>query len=97
MRLRFLRAAAEDYEDALRHYHGIEVELGQRFEHEVVQTVERVCEYPRAYARQSRRTRRALVNVFPYALYFQLRDDEILVTAVFRQNRDPRRWRARER
>jgi len=39
--------------------------------------------------------RRARVKLFPYALFYVVDGDELLVIACFHSRRDPRRWQSR--
>jgi len=39
--------------------------------------------------------RRALLQTFPYAVYFRVSDDAVVVFAVLHLSRDPRTWRVR--
>jgi plasmid stabilization system protein ParE len=42
-------------------------------------------------------TRRALLKRFPYAVYFAVDNEIIVVLAVFHTSRDPESWRRRSR
>jgi toxin ParE1/3/4 len=41
--------------------------------------------------------RRALLKRFPFAVFFELSDDRILIDAVFHCSQDPEKWRKRLR
>jgi plasmid stabilization system protein ParE len=43
----------------------------------------------------SREIRRALLQTFPYAVYFRVTDDAVIILAVLHLRRDPRTWRDR--
>jgi plasmid stabilization system protein ParE len=38
-------------------------------------------------------TRRARLRRFPFALYYEIEDERILILAVWHHRRDPRMWR----
>ena len=44
---------------------------------------------------QLRAVRRALTRQFPYAIYFSIEDDTILILAVLHTARDPAEWQQR--
>jgi len=68
--------------------------LGVRFGAEVDAAVARIVESPLAFPRVRGETRRAVVSRFPYALYFRMTDDAIVVLAV-QGRQDPSRWHRR--
>jgi plasmid stabilization system protein ParE len=39
--------------------------------------------------------RRAVVRRFPFAVFYEVMADEILILAVYHSRRDPERWKAR--
>ena len=69
--------------------------LGHDFLAEILATLKRIKENPEAWHSFSNRTRRCLVNRFPFGIIYQLRKDEILVVAVAHLHRKPAYWRNR--
>ena len=55
----------------------------------------RLRDSPLQFPLVSMDVRRALLPTFPYAVYFRVTDDAIVVLAVLHLRRDPRSWRAR--
>ena len=68
--------------------------LGKEFAQAVDELVDRIVENPLAYQRAYKETRRAVLSRFPYALYYRITDDEIVVQAVHGRQH-PSRWRNR--
>jgi plasmid stabilization system protein ParE len=54
----------------------------------------RIAENPLAFPRAHGEIRRATLHRFPYAIYFRLAGDEVVVLAVHGRQ-DPRRWQRR--
>ena len=80
--------------EAQRWYEGRRLGLGEESGAAVDATVARMVERPLAFPRVRGETRRAVFIRFPYALYFRVPDESIVVLAVHgRQN--PVRWRRR--
>ena len=77
-----------------RWYDARRAALGVDFAAEVRATVDRIVENPWAYQRVRGETRRAVLNRFPYALYYRVTVEEIVVLAVHGRQ-DPSRWRRR--
>jgi len=69
--------------------------LGRNFTDEIDRTIEAIRSYPESFALVHRNVRRALTRRFPYAVFYVLEAERIVVLAVFHQARDPKRWRAR--
>ncbi len=53
----------------------------------------RICEQPFAFQRAHDETRRGVLARFPYAVYFRLAGDDVVVLAVHGRQ-DPRRWQS---
>ena len=68
--------------------------LGKEFVQAVDELVSRIVENPLAYQRVHKDTRRAVLSRFPYAVYYRLAGDDIVVQAVHgRQHQS--RWQSR--
>lgn len=48
-----------------------------------------------AFARVHHEIRRVRLRRFPYAIYYRILSDEIVVLAVMHGRRQPRRWQSR--
>jgi plasmid stabilization system protein ParE len=69
--------------------------LGQVFGSAVEAAITSAVQNPFAYPRVHSDTRRVLVKRFPYAVYFQVLPEELVVLALIHGRRHPRRWQAR--
>lgn len=90
---RFTSPALSELKEAALYYDHKDKGLGARFLDEIDETVERITRFPRAWHPMSARTRRCRTHRFPFGLLYQIRPDEILITAVMDLRRDPQRWR----
>ena len=91
-RYRFTSAALSELRDAILYYEQNEAGLGTKFLDEIDATTDRIVRFPHAWHPLSARTRRCRTHRFPFGLLYQVRRDEILVTAVMDLRRDPKRW-----
>jgi hypothetical protein len=66
MRAEFLAPAAAEFSEAVAYYESRREGLGSEFAAEVRRTIDRVLQYPDAWAPLSPRTRRCRTNRFPY-------------------------------
>jgi plasmid stabilization system protein ParE len=95
MQFRFVPEAETELAEARLWYgfqrDGLDVELMQRID----ETLERIINAPRRFPRVHRKLRRAIVKQFPFAVFYEVRKDEIVVFAVFHSRRDPKRLTSR--
>ena len=75
-------------------YEGRRPGLGAEFRAALDETIERIADNPMQFRLVQGETRRAILNRFPYAVYFRVSDKEIVVLAVHGRQH-PRRWQSR--
>jgi len=68
--------------------------LGAEFGQAVDDIISRISENPLAFPGAHGETRRATLRRFPYAIYFRILDDDVIVLAVHGRQH-PRRWQSR--
>ena len=95
MRIVVRPAAAADIDEAFLWYEGQRPDLGHEFLAAAQTLIDAVAQYPLRYPVVRRNTRRALLRRFPYAIYFRIYDEAIVVVACMHGRRNPRRWQAR--
>ena len=69
--------------------------LGREFVDALRATYDRVIDGPLHYQHLRSGIRRALLRRFPYAVYFAVEDDVVVVLAVLHVSRDPAEWQRR--
>ena len=69
--------------------------LGHPFRAEIDGVVQRMADNPRQFSVVFKTLRRARAKKFPYALYFLIEPDALLIVACFHASRDPRQWQKR--
>jgi len=70
-------------------------QAGREFRADVETTIQLIGTQPEIFARIRGDIRHALLRRFPYAIYFQILDDHIVILAVMHGHRDPDVWRSR--
>jgi len=88
-------AAAADIDEAFLWYEGQRPGLGSEFLASAQTVVDAIAQHPLRYPVIRRNTRRALLRRFPYAIYFRVYGEVIVVVACMHGRRNPRRWQAR--
>lgn len=75
-------------------YEGRQPGLGAAFRTALDEVLDQVVENPLLFRRVRGETRRAILDRFPYAVYFRLVGDEVIVLAVHGRQHE-RRWQSR--
>ena len=88
-------AVEADIEAALNWYELEQPGLGLEFLKELRAAYYRILESPFGYQDLRSGIRRALTRRFPYAVYFSIEDDVIVVVAILHTARDPSEWQFR--
>ncbi len=87
--------ARRDIEEASRWYETQQTGLGNDFLDEVQHAFSRIAENPLAYPVVHRETHRALVQRFPFGIFYQISGGIAVVVAVMHSSRHPKRWMSR--
>ncbi|MBI5055923.1 MAG: type II toxin-antitoxin system RelE/ParE family toxin [Nitrospirae bacterium] len=95
MKIRFFAPAEAEFLDAVSYYNTQSEGLGYEFAAEVNRTIQRIIQYPAAWAKLSERTRRCRTNKFPYGVIYQVRDETLFIVAVMHLSREPQTWKSR--
>lgn len=95
--VRNIRAAREEFAAAVRWYEEQRPGLGAEFYDAVVETTDRIEAHPEigTPASPDQRTRRVLVQRFPYQVIYRLLPDEIVIIAIAHLKRRPGYWKER--
>jgi plasmid stabilization system protein ParE len=91
----FGHAARTELIEAQDWYEGEASGLGRRFRRAIDVLAERMSANPRQFPVVFKNVRRALLRGFPYALFFVVEHETLLVIACFHASRDPLQWQKR--
>jgi len=97
MKIEFLPPARAELTDAISYYNTQSEGLGYEFAAEIKRTLGRIAQYPDAWFKLSKRTRRCRTNRFPYGVIYQIREDTLLIVAIMHLSREPESWKSRLR
>jgi plasmid stabilization system protein ParE len=87
--------AEADIAQAVSWYASVGLGLEQEFLRAVEASLASIRRHPEAYPVVYKSLRRALLRRFPYALFYAVLDDTIMVMACFHARRDPHDWQSR--
>lgn len=85
--------ARVDIREARDWYEERSPNLAVRFGSEIDEVMLAIRDQPLIHAKIYRDIRRAMTRRFPYAIYFMVENDRIVVLRVLHQARDPQEWR----
>ncbi len=87
--------ARAEFDEAYDYYQGKRFGLGEAFADAVQAAFDRITAMPRMYRIVFRDIRRAIVNGFPYCIYYREEANQFRVLAVFHSSRNPKIWQGR--
>ncbi len=79
---RLTQKAERDIAEAFEYYEQKKLDLGYRFIARVEEAIEQIGTNPTLYAPIIGAARRVLVEQFPYALYYTISDDAIVIACL---------------
>ncbi len=92
----YVRPEAEnDIQDAAKWYERQRKSLGGEFLDQVLIVFDILLENPAIYPVLHRNTHRAVMNRFPFGIYYRVEEETIVIVAVMHGSRHPERWRFR--
>lgn len=95
MRFAFHPDAETEFDQAVAYYEHRQSGLGLELADEVLATITRILDYPRAGSPFSKNTWRCLMNRFPYGIIYQMHKDIVRIIAVAHLSRRPGYWEGR--
>src|SRR5262245_62515405 len=89
------RSAKAEYEHEVAYYEQQQPGLGHRFATVIDESLSEILANPARYAVVHRDVRECIVPRFPFAIYFRLRSNRVIILAVHHTSRDPASWQSR--
>lgn len=94
--MRFLPEFFTDAERAVDWYERERSGLGIAFSKKLNEIVDQIAEMPTSFAHIDQTTRVAMIQPFPYGIYFRIENEELILMAVWHLHRKPGIWRQRK-
>ena len=96
-KLEILPEAAQDIADAYDWYERCRVGLGVEFLDKLDDCFRSIQQFPESHGLVRKNYRRALVQRFPYSVFYEHESDLVAVYCVFHGSQNPKRWQRRLR
>jgi plasmid stabilization system protein ParE len=94
MHLKLAERIKREFDDALLYYGSVDDDLGRAFRSHTQKLLIGIAEHPLRWRLISERVRRCLYpRQFPYAIFYQVRSDHVLVISIKHTSRHPDSWR----
>jgi plasmid stabilization system protein ParE len=91
------RKVGRDLAAGFGYYEGQSDGLGEKFLAEINSAFDAIERYPEMFAQVHGEVRRAVVSRFPYAVFYRVESNRVVILTVLHTARDPRIWpRARK-
>lgn len=99
IRIRYLKAALQDWVDSYAYYFDIEVDIAEKFEQEVKNGIKLIKQYPDSGAPLSGGLKRLGLQSYPISIIYKRVEEkdpqEILIVSIAHQKRKPGFWKNR--
>lgn len=92
MKVRFLKPAQAEVDDAFAWYEIQSRGLGTQFLDDFDRAIRRIVAYPLASTEMDEGLRRCLLSRFPYGIIYGIDSETIIVVAVAHLHREPQYW-----
>ena len=93
--VQFVNTANDELANAIEYYNYQLPGLGSEFYKEINRAINRINKFPYAWTKIGLYTRRCLLKRFPYALYYTLENESILILAIANLHRKPEYYKNR--
>ena len=95
MALFFVQSAQDELDDVIRYYNNVRLGLGDEFEAEIDEVLDRIVFWPLAWSKASKEARICTAKRFPYGVVYVPEKDRIVVVAVMHLHRRSGYWKRR--
>jgi plasmid stabilization system protein ParE len=95
MNVHFLEPAEKELAKAKLDYEQQRPGLGEEFEQEVKDTIQRIADFPNAWTQLSPNTRRCRTKRFPYGVVYSVEENDLIIVAIMHLSRKPGYWKDR--
>lgn len=96
MKIDFDPLALLELNDTVEYYNFQHQGLGDRFKKDVKSGLKKISDHPNAWQLQTSRSRRFVLNSFPYKIVYAIKKDQIIILAIANSHRKPDYWIDRE-
>jgi len=89
MKIRFLKVAKIEFDQAIDYYNEQTEGLGDRFKNEIRSSIDMIMQFPTLYPFYMDDIRRCIAHTFPYSIFYSYQEDTIYIYAITSHFREP--------
>ncbi len=89
-------AASAELWEVIDWYDAQKGNLGKEFARELERAVKSISQTPNAFAKVEGEARKAVLRRFPYIVIFIVKDESLVILAIFHTSRSPMEWMTRQ-
>ena len=89
MNVILLPPSDKELDEAIEYYNDQEVNLGNSFYNEFIRATDIIQAFPRTWKKIGRHTHKINIKRFPYLLLYVIDGNDILITCIAHQHRNP--------
>ena len=90
-KLVFTSKSEDEFINAAIYYEKQQKGLGVTFSDSIHVILDSIAKNPYAYQRKYKHYREAVLRVFPYTVIYEIKENEIIVNAIFHTKRNPKK------
>ncbi len=91
MNIRYTDRAKDDVEIAFSWYENQKRGLGHDFLNSIEASITNISNFPKLYNNCYKNFRRSLTKRFPFAIFYTIEENEIIIHSVFDNRQDPKK------
>lgn len=90
MKLAISKSATLEIEESKEYYNLQKESLGDEFKSDVKNAIKSIAKLPNLYPNITPTIKRCLLHRFPFSIFYNLKEDTVLILAVAHQHRKPK-------
>jgi plasmid stabilization system protein ParE len=95
MNFLFHPKAEDEFNNSIDYYEDCQQNLGLEFASEVYKVIQRIIDFPNSCQILSNKSRRCIINRFPFGVIYYQKDNHIIILAIMQLNKQPDYWKNR--
>ncbi len=95
MKFSFHPEAQVELAKAMEYYESCEIGLGIDFYMEILSSLNKIINFPKAWPIVEDDIRRCILNRFPYGMLYSVESKKIYIVAIMNLHREPQYWKSR--
>jgi plasmid stabilization system protein ParE len=92
VKIKFLKLAKLEFDEAIKYYEHESIKLGARFKKEIRASIDMIVQFPELYPIAKGDIRRCVTHTFPYTIYYVYKNESIFIYAIANHFKEPNQY-----